>query len=329
MADQYDITVIGAGPTGLFAAYYAGFRRLRVQLIDSMPELGGQITALYPEKYIYDVAGFPKVIGKVLVRDLAEQALQYEPTVCLDEAVKTIETVGDRRIRLTTTQGEYRTAAVLITAGIGVFTPKKLPNDEFACFEGNGLTYFVKNVEAYGDRDLLIIGGGDSALDWALNLEGITRSTTLIHRRDRFRAHEDSVKKLYESRTQVKTFHELRDILGNGRVEGAVIYNNKTKEDERLPVNAILACLGFHSNLGPIKEWGLELVEDGIRVTTKMETSRPGVYAAGDIAMYPGKVKLIATGFGEAATAVNNAAAYINPAMKVFPGHSSTLMEKS
>lgn len=329
MADRYDITIIGAGPTGLFAAYYAGFRGLRTQIIDSMPELGGQITALYPEKYIYDVAGFPKVIGKELIRNLAEQALQYQPTVCLDEAVQTIESKGDRQIRLTTTRGEYHTAAVLLTAGIGVFTPKKLPNDAVARFEGHGLAYFVKNVEAYRDRDLLIIGGGDSALDWALNLEGITRSTTLIHRRDRFRAHEDSVRRLYESSTKVMTFYELRDILGDGRVEGAVIYNNKTKEEERLPVNAILACLGFHSNLGPIKEWGLELVEDGIRVSTKMETSRPGVYAAGDIAMYPGKVKLIATGFGEAATAVNNATAYINPKMKVFPGHSSTLMDKS
>lgn len=329
MTDRYDITVIGAGPTGLFAAYYGGFRGLRVLLIDSMPELGGQVTALYPEKYIYDVAGFPKIIGKELVRNLAEQALQYKPSVCLDEAVRTLESVDDRQIRLTTARGEYQTAAVLITAGIGMFTPKKLPDEALARFEGRGLAYFVKSVEDYRGVDLLIIGGGDSALDWALNLEGITRSTTLIHRRDRFRAHEDSEKKLYESRTKVKTFYELRDILGDSQVEGAVIYNNKTKDEERLAVNAILACLGFHSNLGPIKEWGLELVEDGIKVTTKMETSRPGVYAAGDIAVYPGKVKLIATGFGEAATAVNNAAAYINPAMKVFPGHSSTLLDKS
>lgn len=329
MTDRYDITVIGAGPTGLFAAYYCGFRGLRVLLIDSMPELGGQVTALYPEKYIYDVAGFPKIIGKELVRNLAEQALQYKPSVCLDEAVRTLESVDDRQIRLTTARGEYQTAAVLITAGIGMFTPKKLPDEALARFEGRGLAYFVKSVEDYRDVDLLIIGGGDSALDWALNLEGITRSTTLIHRRDRFRAHEDSEKKLYESRTKVKTFYELRDILGDSQVEGAVIYNNKTKDEERVAVNAILACLGFHSNLGPIKEWGLELVEDGIKVTTKMETSRHGVYAAGDIAVYPGKVKLIATGFGEAATAANNAAAYINPAMKVFPGHSSTLLDKS
>lgn len=327
--NHYDITIIGAGPTGLFAAYYAGFRGLSTKIIDSMPELGGQVTALYPEKNIYDVAGFPKILGKELVRNLAEQALQYKPSICLDEAVRTLQSVDDRQIRLTTNRGEHLTAAVLITAGIGMFTPKKLPAETLARFEDHGLAYFVKSVEEYRDRDLLIIGGGDSALDWTLNLEGITRSTTLIHRRDRFRAHEDSVAKLYKSSANVKTFYELNDILGERWVEGAVIYNNKTKEQERLPVNAVLACLGFHTNLGAIKDWELELEEDGIKVTSRMETSRSGVYAAGDIAMYPGKVKLIATGFGEAATAVNNAAAYINPAMKVFPGHSSTLMEKS
>jgi thioredoxin reductase (NADPH) len=329
MTDRYDIAVIGGGPTGLFAAYYGGFRGLRVMIIDSMPELGGQVTALYPEKYIYDVAGFPKVLGKELVRNLVEQALQYKPFVCLDEAVETLESVGDRQIRLTTDKGEHLSAAVLITAGIGMFTPKKLPNEALARFEGQGLAYFVKRVEDYRDLDLLIIGGGDSALDWALNLEGVTRSTTLIHRRDHFRAHEDSVKRLYDSRVKVKTFYELREILGETRVEGAVIYQNKTKEEEHLTINAVLACLGFHSNLGPIREWGLELMDDGIKVTTKMETNRPGVYAAGDIAVYPGKVKLIATGFGEAATAVNNAAAYVNPSLKVFPGHSSTLMDKA
>lgn len=328
MTDKFDITIIGAGPTGLFAAYYGGFRGLRIKLIDSMPELGGQITALYPEKYIFDVAGFPRILGKELVRNLVEQAGQYAPAICLDESVQTLELLGDRHICLTTSKGEHDTAVVLITAGIGMFTPRKLPKAELARFEGKGLAYFVKSLDDYRDTDLLIIGGGDSALDWCLNLEGITRSTTLIHRRDKFRAHEDSVKKLYDSSVRVKTFYELKDILGDGRVEGAIIFHNKTQEEERLPVNAILACLGFHSNLGPIAQWGLELEEDEIKVTTRMETSRPGVYAAGDIVRYPGKVKLIATGFGEAATAVNNAAAYINPKLKVFPGHSSTLMDK-
>ncbi len=324
----FDITIIGTGPTGLFAAYYAGFRNLEVKLIDSMPELGGQITALYPEKYIYDVAGFPKILGKELVRNLAEQAGQYKPTICLNEQVKELHREAERHLRLVTDLGEHHTKVVIITAGIGTFRPRALPNPAFVRFEGKGLAYFVKEVSDYRDRDLLIVGGGDSALDWALNLEGITRHTTLIHRRDRFRAHEDSVKKLYDSSVEVKTFFELGDILGNSEVEGAVIYDNRTKAEERLAVNAILTCLGFHSNLGPLKSWGLDFDDDAIVVNTKMETNLPGVYGAGDIVAFPGKLKLIATGFGEAATAVNNAAAYINPGAKVFPGHSSTIMDK-
>lgn len=324
-----DIAIIGAGPTGLFAAYYGGFRGLRVKLIDSMPELGGQITALYPEKFIYDVAGFPRVLGKELVRNLIDQALQYRPAVCLNEQVQELHLEGDRRIRLVTDRQEHHARAVLITAGIGSFTPRKLPAPELARFEGKGLAYFVRSVEEYRDLDLLVIGGGDSAVDWCLNLDGITRSTTLIHRRDRFRAYEDSVKKLYDSSVRVRTFHELKALLGADRVEGAVIYDNRSKAEETLPVSAVLACLGFHSNLGPLRSLGLDLEQDAIRVTTRGETSLPGVYAAGDIAAYPGKVKLIATGFGEAATAINNAAAYINPALKVFPGHSSTLLDKA
>lgn len=326
--ESYDITIIGAGPTGLFAAYYAGFRTLTAKIIDSMPELGGQITALYPEKYIYDVGGFPKILGKELVQSLAEQAGQYKPAICLNEQVQELHHEGERGIRLVTDAGEHRTKALIITAGIGTFRPRKLPDPAFARFEGTGLAYFIREVVEYRDQDLLIIGGGDSALDWALNLEGITRRTILIHRRDRFRAHEDSVKKLYESSVLVKTFFELRDIQGEDRVDGAVVYDNRTKVEERLAVSAILACLGFHSNLGPLRSWGLALDDDAILVNTRMETNLAGVYGAGDIVTFPGKLKLIATGFGEAATAVNNAAAYINPGMKVFPGHSSTIMDK-
>jgi thioredoxin reductase (NADPH) len=327
--DPHDVTIIGTGPTGLFAAYYAGFRGLRVNLIDSMPELGGQITALYPEKYIYDVAGFPKVLGKELVRNLVEQAMQYKPAVCLDERVEEFQPAGDRLIRLGTNRGTHWTRTVFITVGIGMFTPRKLPRAELARFEGKGLAYFVRDLAEYRDTDLLIIGGGDSAFDWCLNLEGITRSTTLIHRRDRFRAFEDSIRKVLESSVRVKTFTELKDIEGRDRVEGAIVVNTRSRAEERLSVNRVLACLGFSSNLGPLKSWGLQFDDDTIVVNTRGETNLPGVYAAGDVVAYPGKVKLIATGFGEAATAVNNAAAYINPSLKVFPGHSSTLLDKS
>jgi thioredoxin reductase (NADPH) len=324
----HDVTIIGTGPTGLFAAYYAGFRGLRVRLIDSMPEFGGQITALYPEKYIYDVAGFPRVLGKDLVRSLVEQALQYKPTVCLDEKVQEFHAEGPRLIRLGTNRGVHWTRTVFITVGLGMFTPRKLPNAALARFEGKGLAYFVRDREEYRGADLLVIGGGDSAFDWCLNLEGIARSITLIHRRDRFRAFEDSVKKVMESSVQVRTFTELQDIEGPDRVEGVIVIDTRSRQLTNLPVNRVLACLGFSSNLGPLKTWGLTLEDNAIVANTKGETNLPGVYAAGDVATYPGKVKLIATGFGEAATAVNNAAAYINPSLRVFPGHSSTLMDK-
>jgi len=327
--DLYDITIIGAGPTGLYAAYYAGFRALRTKIVDSQSDLGGQVTALYPDKYIYDVAGFPKILGKDLIRNQVEQAMQYEPSVVLNERVEHLERLADGNYRLVTHTGqEHFTRVVLITAGIGAFTPKKYNRPELDRYEGKGLHFAVRNREDFRDRRVLVVGGGDSALDWALNLLPLVRELTLIHRRDQFRAHEDSVRKLLASPAKVKLFYELKALEGADRVERALIFNNRTKEEEVLEVDAVLAFLGLVSNLGPIREWGLVIEEDSIVVNTKMETNLPGVYAAGDITTYPGKLKLIATGYGEAATAVNNAYTYLNPGAKAFPGHSSTIMEK-
>jgi len=326
--DLYDVTIIGAGPTGLFAGYYAGFRGLRTKLIDSQPDLGGQITALYPDKYIYDVAGFPRILGRELVRNLVEQCMQYNPAVVLGEQVQRLEKVEERLFRLTTERTVHLSRAVLITAGIGAFTPKTFKRPEIDAYQGRGLYFAVNNREEFRGKRLLIIGGGDSALDWALNLLEVAGEITLIHRRDGFRAHEDSVRKLFDSPITVKLFYELKAIRGEDRVEEAIIFHNKTGQEEVLQVDAILAFLGLQSNLGPIKEWGLHLEEDSIVVNTKMETNIPGVYAAGDIVTYPGKVKLIATGFGEAATAVNNLARYLNPEASLFPGHSSSIVEK-
>jgi len=326
--DLFDLTIMGAGPTGLFAAYYAGFRGLRTKLIDSQPDLGGQITALYPDKFIYDVAGFPKILGKDLVRNLVEQAMQYNPAVHLDENVQALNRQGDAGITLRTNAGEHRTKVALITAGIGAFTPKTYKRPELDQWIGRGLAFAVRSKEDYRGKRLLVVGGGDSALDWALGLVDYARSITLIHRRDGFRAHEDSVKKLFASPITVKLFYELRALRGDDRVREAVIYNNKTQQEEILEVDAVLAFLGLVSNLGPIREWGLAIQDDSIVVSTKMETNLPGIYAAGDIAIYPGKLKLIATGFGEAATAVNNAVTFINPNASAFPGHSSSIMEQ-
>jgi thioredoxin reductase (NADPH) len=322
-----DITIIGGGPTGLFAAYYAGFRGLTSKIIDSLPELGGQLTAAYPEKYIYDVPGFPKVLARDLVKNLAEQALPYGPTLCLGESVQKLKSAGEKHLRVLTDRAEHWTRALIITTGLGMYTLRRLRGSE--SFEGKGLYYTVMRTDEFRDKEVLIIGGGDSAVDWALHLEPVARAITLIHRRDQFRAHEENVRRLLNSTVTVKLSCRAKELRGEALVREAVIVNTKTKAEEALRVDAVLACLGFSSELGPMADWGLELEgKDSIRVNTKMETNIPGVYAAGDVAEFPGKVKLIVTGFGEAATALNNAAHYINPAMKVFPGYSTTIMKQ-
>lgn len=324
----YDITIVGAGPTGLFAAYYAGFRGLKTKLIDSQPDLGGQVTALYPDKFIYDVAGFPKILGKDLVTNLVEQAGQYHPTICLNEQVKTLQHGDDHTMQVGTDLGDHHTKVIIVTAGIGSFTPKTFKRPDLDQWMGRGLYFAVRSKEEFRGKQLLVIGGGDSALDWALGLVDYAKDITLIHRRDAFRAHEDSVSKLHSSPINVKVFYELKALHGDDRVREAVVFNNKTRAEETLQVDAVLAFLGLVSNLGPIREWGMAIEDDALIVNTKMETTLPGVYGAGDIVTYAGKLKLIATGFGEAATAVNNAATYINPKASAFPGHSSTIMDQ-
>lgn len=328
MDQVYDITIIGGGPSGLFAAYYAGFRGLSVKIVDSQPDLGGQVTALYPDKYIYDVAGFPKVLGKDLVANLVEQAVQFQPAVFLNEELRSFERLPDQTFCFSGSSGEHLTRVVLITAGIGAFTPKAYGRPEFDRYTDRGLFYAVRRKEDFRDKRVLVVGGGDSALDWALDLLEVARHVTLVHRRDVFRAHVNSVKKLLDSPVTVKVFHELTTLRGEPSVSEAVVVNNKTRAEAVLPVDAVLAFLGLVSNLGAIATWGLTLEGDSIVVNTRMETNVPGIYAAGDIVDYPGKLKLIVTGFGEAATAVNNAARYINPEATVFPGHSSAIMEK-
>ena len=323
MDDIFDLTIVGGGPAGLYAAYYSGFRGMKVKIIDSLEELGGQVTALYPEKFIFDVAGFPKIYGKDLVKNLVEQALQFHPSVCLGERVEMVQAGADKVYTLTTSKATHRSRAILVTIGIGAFNPKRIPAPGTEQFEGKGLSYFVPDISKYDGKRVVIVGGGDSAVDWALNLKPRATSITLVHRRDGFRAHEESVRQLKESTVSLKLFYEVKKISGNGHVQNVVLVNNKTQAEETLPTDEVLACLGFEASVGPLAQWGLKMEGNDIPVSTRMETNLPGVYAAGDVAAYPGKVKLIATGFGEAATAVNNAAAYLKPGSSVFPGHSS------
>ena len=321
----FDVTIIGAGPTGLFAAFYAGMREMSVKIIDSLGDLGGQVSALYPEKYIYDVGGFPAVLGKDLVAGCVEQGLQFGPTVCLGERVQTLRRDEDGCFTLTTDKREHRTRTVIIAAGVGAFAPRKLPDmPELDALEGRSVFYFVRNPAQFRGKRLLIVGGGDSAMDWALAMEPIAEKITLIHRRDRWRAHEDTVNKVLNSSVDVKTFHEVRRVGGDdGTIRTVTIYDNRTQEESVLPVDAMILSLGFIANIGPIREWGLTIVDGGIAVDSTMATNIPGVFAAGDVTRFTGKLNLIATGFGEAAIAANYAKAFIDPTSRVFPGHSS------
>lgn len=318
----YEITVIGAGPAGLFATFYAGMRGASVKLIESMPQLGGQLSALYPEKDIYDVAGFPKILAGDLVKKVEEQAMQFEPKVHLEEKVERVEKQEDGTFLLTTNKGTHLSKAVIITAGIGAFEPRKLDLENAAQYEGKNLHYFVSDLEIFRDRRVLLFGGGDSAVDWALMLENIAKEITIIHRRDKFRAHEHSVEKLYNSKVNVIVPRVITKVEGNENVEKVTIAEPKTGANEQvIEVDDLIVNFGFVSSLGPIAEWGLDIQGGQIMVDSTMKTNIDGIYAAGDIAGYEGKIKLIAAGFGEAPTAVNNAKHYINPDERVQPAH--------
>ena len=321
--DLFDTTLIGAGPVGLFGSFYAGMRGMKTLLIDSLPEPGGQLSALYPEKFVYDMPGFPRVLAKDLAAEMAKQGTRFQPTERYGEKVLHLET-AEHGFRLETDGGTHDTRTVIICAGAGAFSPKLLDVDGIEVFAGNGLHYFVRDKQQFEGQKLLIIGGGDSALDWAMNLEQIAEKITLIHRRDTFRAHEESIDWLLNrSSVDTRLHWELKRLEGDGRVERAVIYDNRTNEEVAIDLDACLINIGFHASIGPIRNWGLELEAGSIRVNSHMESSRPGIYAAGDICAYDGKIKLIATGVGEVCIAVNYAKKYLDPHAKVFPGHSS------
>lgn len=328
--DIYDLTIIGGGPTGLFAAFYAGFREMRTKIIEAMPELGGQLVTLYPEKYVYDVAAHPEILSKDLARLLVEQSQRYHPTVCLEEQVQTFEKRGNI-FRLGTTRGEHYTRAILVSAGVGSFAPNRLPAHNADKFEGRGVYYFVRDKAAMSGKRLLIVGGGDSAMDWVLNLRDTAKSIVLVHRRDTFRAHEASVKKVLESGIPIYLWTELKEVMGDNEVTGAVIVNTRTKEERLLDVDVILGNIGFKADLGPLRDWPLEFVGRDIRVDGRMATSVPGIFAAGDVAMPDGAVKLnlISIAFAQAVTAVCSAKVYIDPSAKLFPGHTSERLGSS
>jgi thioredoxin reductase len=326
-----DITIIGAGPTGLFGLFYAGMRQVPAQIVDALPEAGGQLTALYPEKFVFDVAGFPKILAKDLVRQLVEQEKQFGQPVHLGHKVVRLDQRDDHFV-LVTDRDEFPTKSIVIAAGIGAFSPRRLPQ---ACAEpwyGRGIYDVVTDPDAFVGRRVLIIGGGDTAFDWGTQLLHRASRVTIVHRSDRFRAHDATIAQFRAAvdsgKADLHTFHEIADIVcksGADRFTHVALRDVKAKTTREIEVDVVLPMLGFVSDMGAINEWGLTIEKDEIVVTSTMETGRAGIYAAGDVTKYPGKLKLIATGFGEAATAVNQAVHWIYPEKKIAPGHSSNM----
>jgi ferredoxin/flavodoxin---NADP+ reductase len=319
-----DILIVGAGPTGVFGAYYAGLRGLSVAVVDALPQVGGQVMAMYPEKPIFDVAGFPAVKGRDLIDSLVAQAARYEPRYLLQQQATSLDYEWGRPVVGTSAGVAIRAGAVIICGGIGIFSARPL---EVACsFEARGLSYFVHELEEYRDTDVVIVGGGDSAFDWALSLEPLARSVTLVHRRDRFRAHKATVAAVRTSTVEMMVNSEITAVYGQASISGVQVRNIADGDSREVKAQAIIAALGFTTDLGPLQEWGVSMRARHIAVDTQMATNLPRIYAAGDITEYLGKVRLIATGFGEVATAVNNAAIVIDPEADLFPGHSTDIV---
>lgn len=325
--ELYDVTIIGGGPTGLFASFYGGLRDLKVKIIDSLPQLGGQLMELYPDKYIYDIGGLPKILAKDLVANLEEQAAYSNPTICLEETAIALEKLPDY-FALTTDKNVHYSKTILLTSGIGSFQPRKLNVPGAADYESKNLHYKVRNLEEFRNTDVLVLGGGDSALDWSLMLEEVASSVTICHRKEQFTAHEMTIQQLQNSTVKIKTPYGIKEVLGDGEKVNEVVIVGKDKIEETISVDHVLVNYGNVASLGPLKEWGLEMEKNSVVVNGKMETSVEGIYAAGDVSTHDGKVKLIAVGFGEVPIAISHIKAFIDPKARVQPKHSTSIFEE-
>lgn len=324
--ERVDLTVIGGGPVGLFAAFYGGLRGMSTRILDSLPELGGQLTALYPEKYVYDMPGFPEILAKDLAVEMAKQGLQFGAEAVLGETAQGLVFEGDQGYTIETSSGlRLPTRTIIVAAGAGAFTPTRLGVPREEEFEGRGLYYGVRDKSIFSARDLTIVGGGDSAFDWALNLEPIAHRLRIVHRRDQFRAHEDTVRRVQASTVEMCLFQVVKELHGDDRLRAVTLEHTQTKESVTIDTDAVIVNVGFKSSLGPLKDWGFQIEKNQIVVDRLFRTALPGIYAVGDVCSFEGKIKLIATGVGEAATAVCLAKTHIDPEAKLFPGHSSDM----
>lgn len=324
---MYDVTIVGGGPTGLFASFYAGLRNMSVKIVDSLPQLGGQLMELYPDKYIYDIGGIPKILAKDLVANLEEQAKHSNPTICLEETAIALEKLPGY-FALTTDKTVHYSKTILLTSGIGSFQPRKLNVAGAEAYEGKNLHYKVKDLNYFKNSNVLVLGGGDSALDWSLMLENIASDVTICHRKEQFTAHEMTVQQLQNSKVHIKTPYGIKELVGDGENIHEVIIVGKDKQEERIPVDHVIVNYGNVASLGHLKEWGIDMEKNSVVVNEKMETNIEGIYAAGDVCTHGGKVKLIAVGFGEVPNAISHMKAFIDPKSRVQPKHSTSIFEE-
>ena len=319
---ETDILIIGAGPCGLFTVFEAGLLKLRCHLVDSLPQPGGQLTEIYPKKPIYDIPGYASVLAGELVENLMEQIKPFQPTFTLGERAESIEKMEDGRFKLTTNRGTVHAAPVIfIAGGLGCFEPRKPPIDNITDFEDNGVEYIIKDPEFYRDKNVVIAGGGDSALDWTIFLADVANEVALVHRRTSFRGALDSVEKVQElakeGKIKLVTEAQVVGLKGEGKLEEVVI-KHKTEGEVSKKTNHFIPLFGLAPKLGPIAEWGLNITKNSIDVNLPdYATNVPGIFAVGDINNYEGKLKLILCGFHEATMAVQSAFKIIHPDQKL------------
>jgi thioredoxin reductase (NADPH) len=316
-----DILIIGAGPTGLFAVFEAGLLKLKCHIIDALPQIGGQLSELYPKKPIFDIPGYPSVLAGDLVQNLMEQIKQFQPGFTLNEKAETIRKLEDGTFIVTTNKGtEHHAKAVAIAGGLGSFEPRKPLLDNIEFYEDRGVEYFVKDPELFRNKKIVIAGGGDSALDWSIFLADVASEVTLVHRRNEFRGALDSVEKVTELKHQGKihmvTPAEVTNVFGDGKIEAIELDINGEKV--RKETDFFIPLFGLTPKLGAIADWGLEIEKNAIKVNNALDyqTNIEGVYAIGDINTYPGKLKLILCGFHEATLMCQSVFNKLNPGKK-------------
>ncbi len=317
-----DICIIGAGPVGLFAVFETGLLKMRCHLIDALPQIGGQLSEIYPHKPIYDIPGYPTIKAQELIDNQMEQIAPFHPTFTLGERVEKLEKLEDGSFILTSNEGTVISCKVVVIAGgLGSFEPRKPAVIGLEDFEGKGVSYMIKNPEAYRDQKVVLAGGGDSALDWTIFLADIAKEVTLIHRSDSFRGAPDSAEKVFNLASQGKIRLllqcNLNSVHGNGRINKVGVLD-KSKTETFIEADSLIPLFGLSPKLGPIGEWGLNIDKSAIEVNTfDFSTNVEGIFAIGDINTYPGKLKLILCGYHEAALMAQSAFKYVFPDQKL------------